>query len=93
MAAAWSTRWGRSYAGLSHDRQRNADTVVLALIRREVTPGMRIKPIEPENFYGEARIDYGDRVIFRIESGTIWFVDVITNDDIGKYGKKIAGLF
>ena len=67
--------------------------MVMALIKQEITPGMRIKPIEPEKYYDEARINDGDRIVFRIEGGTIWFVDVITHDEIGKYGKKIAGLF
>ena len=93
LSAAWSKRWSKSYTGLSHDRQRGADKVVMALIKQEITPGMRIKPIEPEKYYDEARINDGDRIVFRIEGGTIWFVDVITHDEIGKYGKKIAGLF
>ncbi len=54
---------------------------------------MRVKPIEPEKYYNEARINEGDRLIFRIEADTIWFVDVVTHDDIGRYGKKIADLF
>ncbi|MBA2671319.1 MAG: hypothetical protein H0U67_13170 [Gemmatimonadetes bacterium] len=54
---------------------------------------MRIKPIEPEKYYHEARINEGDRLVFRIESETVWFVDVVEHDDIGKYGKKLSGLF
>lgn len=53
---------------------------------------MRVKPIEPEKYYNEARINEGDRLIFRIEADMIWFVDVVTPDDIGRYGKKIADL-
>lgn len=93
LAAAWSSRWDRSYTALSHDRQKGADKVAIALIKQEVTPGMRVKPIEPDKFYNEARINDGDRLIFRIDQGTVWFVDVVTHDDIGKYGKKVTGLF
>lgn len=91
LGAAWSDRFRESYAGLSHDRQKGADKVALALIKQEITPGMRVKPIEPEKYYQEARISSGDRIIFRVEGGTVWFVDVVTHDDIGKYGKKFAG--
>jgi hypothetical protein len=93
LGAAWSRRWDKSYANLSHDRQKSADKVAIALIKQEFTPGMRVKPIEPEKYYNEARINEGDRLIFRLEADTIWFVDVVTHDDIGRYGKKIADLF
>jgi hypothetical protein len=44
-------------------------------------------------YYSEAGIDDGDRRIFRIEDGKVWFVDVIPHADIGKYGKPIPNLF
>lgn len=93
LAAAWSSRWDKSYAALSHDRQKGADKVAIALIKQEVTPGMRVKPVEPEKYYNEAPINDGDRLIFRIEDATVWFVDVVEHDQIGRYGKKVAGLF
>lgn len=93
LGAAWSKRWDKSYASLSHDRQKGTDKVAIALIKQELTPGMRVKPIEPEKYYNEARINEGDRLIFRIEDETVWFVDVVTHDEIGRYGKKVAGLF
>lgn len=93
LGAAWSKRWDKSYAHLSHDRQKGIDKVVIALMKQEVTPGMRVKPIEPEKFYNEARINEGDRLVFRIEGGTVWFVDVVDHDNIGKYGRGVAGLF
>ena len=54
---------------------------------------MRIKPIEPEKFYNEARVNEGDRVPYRIEAGKVWFVDIVPHDDIGRYGKELRGLF
>jgi len=30
----------------------------------------------------------GDRIVFRIEAGTIFFVDVVKHDDISRYGKR-----
>jgi hypothetical protein len=89
----WSSRWAKSYAALSNDRQKGVDKVAIALIKQEITPGMRIKPVEPEKHYNEARINDADRLIFRIEGGTVWFVDIVEHDHIGRYGRKVAGLF
>lgn len=93
LAAVWSSRWDRSYAALSHDRKKGADKVAIALIKQEITPRMRIKPVEPEKYYNEARINDADRLIFRTEGGSVWFVDIVEHDDTGRYGKKVAGLF
>lgn len=93
LNAEWSSRWDKSYAGFNHATQNGIDKVAIALIKQEPTPGMRIKPIQPEKYYNEARASSGDRVIFRIESGTVWFVDVVAHDDIGKYAKAVEGLF
>lgn len=92
LAAEWSKRWDRSYAALAHDRQEGVDKVAIALIKQEPTLGMRVKPIQPDGFYSEARVNDGDRLIFRIEQGTVWFIDVVTHDEIARYGKQIAGL-
>ena len=39
-------------------------------------------------YYLEARINSGDRIIFRIEDGSVFFIDVVAHDDIGRYGKR-----
>ena len=38
-----------------------------------------------------ARINDGDRTIFREDAGAGLFVDVVSHDDIGKYGRKVPG--
>ena len=91
LAAAWSEQFQRSYAGLQPAEQRAADRVAIALLKRESTPGMRIKPIEPDKYYREARINDGDRIIFREDAGAVLFVDVASHDDIGRYGRKPPG--
>jgi hypothetical protein len=93
LGASWSKRWDKSYAALSHDRQKGTDKVAITLMKQEPTPGMRVKPIEPEKYYYEARINDGDRLVFKIEGGAVWFVDIVDHDDIDKYGKKLEGLF
>ena len=60
----------------------------MALIKRESSSGLRVKPIQPEKYYLEARISSGDRIVFRVEGGTIYFVDVVSHDDIGRFGRR-----
>lgn len=93
LGAEFSDRFKTSYADLSVDRQKGTDKVILALMKRETTPGMRIKPIQPEKYYDEARVNDGDRLVHRIENGKLWVVDIVDHDDIDRYGKKIPGLF
>jgi mRNA-degrading endonuclease YafQ of YafQ-DinJ toxin-antitoxin module len=91
LAAEFSNRFQESYAALSHDRQKAVDKVVLALMKQDVTPGMRVKPIQPEKYYREARINDGDRLVYRIDEGKLWVIDVVSHDDIVRYGKKVKG--
>ena len=93
LSAEWSKRWDKSYERLSHEQQKGVDKVVMALLKQEPTPGMRIKPVEPEKYYNEARVNDGDRVIFRVQGGCAWFADVVPHDDIKRYGKEQPGLF
>lgn len=88
LTAEWSEQWKASYAQLSADRQATCDKAAIALIKRESSPGLHIKPIHPDKHYSEARINSGDRIVFRIGEGTIFFVDVVKHDDISRYGKK-----
>lgn len=93
LGAEWSRRWDKSYRKLTHEQQKGVDKVVMALIRQQPTPAMRVKPVEPEKYYNEARINDGDRIIHRIEAGKVWFVDIVVHDDIGRYGKALGGFF
>lgn len=88
LQAVWSEGWKRSYRTLRADRQRSCDRAALALIKRESSPGLRVKPIQPEKYYFEARISSGDRIVFRVEEGTIFFLDVVKHDDIDRYGRR-----
>jgi hypothetical protein len=60
----------------------------MALIKGTDTPGLNVKPILPDKHYLEARISSGDRVVFRVEEGTVYFVDVVKHDDIARYGRR-----
>jgi hypothetical protein len=88
LTAVWSEQWKASYLELSSDRQTACDEAVISLIKQSASLGLRVKPIHPEKYYLEARINSGDRIVFRVEGGTILFIDVVKHDDIGRYGKR-----
>lgn len=88
LEAAFSATWQRSYRSLSLGDQRRCDRAVLAILRGESPSGLRVKPILPQKVYSEARLNRGDRIIFRVEKGVAIFIDVVTHDEISKYGKS-----
>jgi hypothetical protein len=88
LAAAWSDVWKESYTKLSAERQAACDEAAMALIKQISSSGLRIKPVQPAKYYLEARINNGDRIIFRLAEGTIFFIDVVAHDDISRYGKR-----
>ncbi len=60
----------------------------MALVKGTEAPGLNVKPILPDKHYLEARIGSGDRIVFRVEGATIYFMDVVKHDDIGRYGRR-----
>jgi hypothetical protein len=88
LDVVWSDVWKESYAKLNAERQSACDGTALTLIKQISSSGLRIKPIQPSKYYLEARINSGDRIIFRISEGTIFFIDVVSHDDISRYGKR-----
>ena len=77
LHAEWTDHFGESYAKLQATEQKCADCACLAIVKGEVTPGMRIRPIEPEKYFHEARMNDGDRIVHRIAEGMVFFVDVL----------------
>jgi len=88
LSTEWSEPWKENYAKLSAERQTACDEATIALIKQIFSPGLRVKPIKPDKYYLEARINSGDRIIFRLEEGTIFFVNVVPHDQIWRYGKR-----
>ena len=84
----FAEQFKKSYSGFRAREQDRIDEVVMALARGVSTPGMRIKPIEPGKYYREARVNDGDRVVFRIANDTLLIADVVPHDVIGNYGKR-----
>ena len=60
----------------------------MALIKGTDTPGLHVKPVLPDKHYLEARISSGDRIVLRIGDDTVYFLDVVKHDDIGRYGRR-----
>ncbi len=83
----FADRFRKSYAEYQVREQDRIDELVMALSKGVNTPGMRIKPIEPEKYFYEARVNDADRLIFRVENGTLRVSDVVPHDLIGKYGR------
>ena len=87
-AAVWTDQWWGSYGRLPTDRQASCDRAAMALIKGGDTPGLQVKPILPEKHYLEGRISSGDRIVLRVEGGTVFFMDVVRHDDIARYGRR-----
>ena len=88
LTARWTPRFAESYAALPPDRQERCDETAMALIKGQIPPGLRVKPIQPDKYFNEARINSGDRIVFRIEGDEIEFVDIVKHDDINRYGRQ-----
>ena len=87
-SAVWTEQWWESYGRLAGERQASCDRVVMALIKGVHGPGLQVKPILPDKHYLEGRISSGDRIVFRVEGTTIYFMDVVKHDDIGRYSRR-----
>ena len=84
----FAEQFKKSYSGFQSKEQDRIGELVIALAKGVSTPGMRIKPIEPEKYYLEARVNDGDRVVFRIENATLLLADVVPHDLISRYGRR-----
>lgn len=83
-----SSRFDRRLREVDADLQQHCRSVVLAISRRSPTPGHRIKPILPQKYFFEARLNRSDRLIFRIEGEKLHLVDIVAHDDIDRYGRR-----
>lgn len=87
LRAEFAETFEVAYAKLQTQQQSGCDKVIIALLRRQATPGMRVKPIAPDKYYCEARINAGDRLIHRIDGGSLFVYDVVAHEDISSYGR------
>ena len=87
-SAVWTEQWWDSYARMPSDRQASCDRAAMALIKGSEAAGLNVKPILPDKHYYEARISSGDRIVCRMEETTIYLIDVVKHDDIGRHGRR-----
>jgi len=67
--------------------QSACDRAIQALAKGEPAPGLRVKPILPAKRFLEARLNRGDRLVFRIDAGDLLLVDIVTHDEIERWGR------
>ena len=51
-------------------------------------PGLKTHQIKPGEYYWEAYLNLGDRIIYIPEGSRLVLVDVVPHDDIDRYGKR-----
>ena len=83
-------RFEKSYRRLSTQVQEQCDDALEALVEEPLSPGLHLKPIRPGNRYFEARVNNGDRLIIYPVSGTAYVMDVVSHNDIKKWGNAAA---
>ena len=84
----FADQFKKSYSDFQAREQERIDELVMALAKGVRTPGMRIKPIEPEKYYLEARVNDGNRVVFRIANDTLLLADVVPHDLMSRYRRR-----
>jgi hypothetical protein len=77
----------KSYRKLTTTSQTDCDVALKQLRQKELPPGLRTKPIRPNNVYYEARTNDGDRLVLYPVSNTAYIMDVVKHDDIDKWGR------
>ena len=71
--------------------QQVAHEVAIALKKCESAPGMRIKPMEPDKYYLEIRIDDSNRTFLGDGARAVPFADVVLHNKTDTYGRKPPG--
>ena len=81
-----SERFKKTYKRATKQLQEQVDDTVKQLFENPSLPGLRVKPIKHAGYYYEARINSGDRLIFRTEAKTLILINFVKHDNIGDYG-------
>lgn len=81
-----TARFDRSYQRLSPEMQQQCDDALEQLVTGPLAPGLHLKPIRPSNRYWEARVSKSIRLILLPMSGMAYVIDVVTHDEIAKWG-------
>ncbi len=71
---------------LSAALQGQCEATLEALVEEPLRPGLHLKPILPSKRYWEARINRADRLILLPQGHVAYVMDVLTHDEIDKWG-------
>jgi hypothetical protein len=82
-----TARFERSFRRLDARRQEQCEMALEQLLVAPTPRGLRLKPILPGKVYWEARLNSGDRLILRPEGSVLYVLDVVTHDDIERWGR------
>lgn len=80
--AYFTDRFKKSYTRLHPDVQKQCDRAIKQVLEDPTYRGLRAKPIQPSKIYWEARVGRADRLIYKPEGSTVYFIDVITHDEL-----------
>ncbi len=75
-----------SYRRLQARVQKQCDKALCFILDNPDHPSLNLKPIHPAKIYWEARINRGDRLIIRPDGSIAHVLDVVTHDNISKWG-------
>lgn len=81
-------RFEKSFRRLGSDAQAQCEGALEQLLHNPVPPGLRLKPIRPNNKFWEARLNSGDRLVLLPDGDTVWVMDVISHDEIKLWGRR-----
>jgi hypothetical protein len=78
----------KSFLRLGSESQDQCADALEQLIPEPLAPGLRLKPIRPNNNFWEARINSGDRIILLPHGDMAYVMDVVKHDDIKHWGTR-----
>jgi mRNA-degrading endonuclease RelE of RelBE toxin-antitoxin system len=82
----FTARFERSFRRLGARRQEQCEKALEQILVSPTPRGLRLKPILPGKIYWEARLNSGDRLILLPEGSVVYVMDVVTHDEIERWG-------
>jgi mRNA-degrading endonuclease YafQ of YafQ-DinJ toxin-antitoxin module len=79
-------RFEKSYRHFPASVRKQIDKSISHLTSNPAHPGLESHPIKPDRYYWEAYVNKGVRLIYRPQGSHLVLVDVVTHDDIKRYG-------
>ena len=83
----FTPRFNTSYQALQGRAQKQCDKALGLLLTNPGHPGLGLKPIWPIKIYWEVRINQGDRLIIRPDGPVVHLMDVVTHNQISRWGQ------